>query len=239
MWLFRGRRSPLRRGDTDVERRVRWALLYTWCSWCPGTMKYFLANEMWVFLVMPFLTNQKIIWVIFWLVEIDQSGSRLTNQWGYFVSKYGDVIGSEWGILIGCWNRDSSALSVSCDPVLTRLWSRDCDNSDCLVPKIEFPLFGWILFLVIIKWRVTVIALRFWIKTGLLFLLWHCFGGHTGRAMHRECMSVLLWLFCSSISGGPRVGPNLIAHVSSIYKWCVQWLTWGSRCCCFRGSGLF
>ena len=139
MWLFRGRRSPLRRGDTDVERRVRWALLYTWCSWCPGTMKYFLANEMWVFLVMPFLTNQKIIWVIFWLVEIDQSGSRLTNQWGYFVSKYGDVIGSEWGILIGCWNRDSSALSVSCDPVLTRLWSRDCDNSDCLVPKIEFP----------------------------------------------------------------------------------------------------
>ena len=161
MWLFRGRRSPLRRGDTDVERRVRWALLYTWCSWCPGTMIYFLANEMWVFLVMPFITNQKIIWVIFWLVEIDQSGSRLTNQWGYFVSKYGDVIGSEWGILIGCWNRDSSALSVSCDPVLTRLWSRDCDNSDCLVPKIEFQLFGWILFLVIIKWRITVIALRF------------------------------------------------------------------------------
>ena len=42
----------------------------------------------------------------------------------------------------------------------------------------------------------------------------------------------------SNISGGPRVGPNLIAHVSSIYKWCVQWLAWGSRCCCFRGGGL-
>ena len=65
-------------------------------------MVYFLANEIRVFIVMPFLTNQKIIGVIFWLVEIDQSGSRLTNQWGYFVSKCGDVIGSEWGILIGC-----------------------------------------------------------------------------------------------------------------------------------------
>ena len=97
-----------------------------------------------VFRVMPFLTNQKIMWVIFWLVEIDQSGSRLTNQWGYFVSKWGDVIDSEWGILIGCWVRVGSALSVSCDPVLTRLRSRDCDNGDCLVPKIEIPLCGWI-----------------------------------------------------------------------------------------------
>ena len=49
-------------------------------------MVYFLANEIRVFLVMPFLTNQKIISVIFWLVEIDQSGSRLTNQWDTSVS---------------------------------------------------------------------------------------------------------------------------------------------------------
>ena len=65
-------------------------------------MVYFLANEIWVFLVMSFLTNQKIISVIFWLVEIDQSGSRLTNQWDYLVSKYSNMIGSEWGIIIGC-----------------------------------------------------------------------------------------------------------------------------------------
>ena len=98
---------------------------------------------------MPFLTNQEIIDVIFWLVEIDQSGSRLTNQWGYFVSKCGDVIGSEWGILIGWEVRVSSALFVSCDPVLTRLRSRDWDNGDCLVPKIEIPLCGWIYLSVI------------------------------------------------------------------------------------------
>ena len=48
-------------------------------------------------------THQKNISVIFWLVEIDQSGSRLTNQWDYFVSKCSNVIGSAWGILIGCW----------------------------------------------------------------------------------------------------------------------------------------
>ena len=44
-------------------------------------------------------------------------------------------------------------------------------------------------------------------------------GGHTGRALHRECMSgSCCGCFCSNISEGPRVGPNLIAHVSSIYK---------------------
>ena len=80
----------------------------------------------------------------FLLVEIDQSGSRLTNQWGYFVSKCSNVIGSEWGILIGCWVWVGSALFVSCDPVLTRLRSCDWDNGDCLVPKIEIPLCGWI-----------------------------------------------------------------------------------------------
>ena len=50
-----------------------------------------------------FKTKQKIISVIFWLVEIDQSGSRLTNQWDYLVSKCSNMIGSEWGILIACW----------------------------------------------------------------------------------------------------------------------------------------
>ena len=55
-------------------------------------------------------------------------------------------------------------------------------------------------------------------KNKVVVFIMTLFWGHTGRAMHRECMSVLLWLFCSSISGGPRVGPNLIAHVSSKYK---------------------
>ena len=67
--------------------KVGWALKYRWCSWCPGAMVYFIANEIRVFCVMPFLTNQKIICLIFWLVEIDQSGLRLTNQWNWFVSK--------------------------------------------------------------------------------------------------------------------------------------------------------
>ena len=95
----------------------------------------------------------------------------------------------------------------------------------------------WVnLFIGNIKWQKNVMVLCFWIKTGLLFLLWQYLGGHTGRALHRECMSgSCCGCFCSNISGGPRVGPNLIAHVSSIYKWCVQWLTWESQCCCFRG----
>ena len=82
---------------------------------------------------------------------------------------------SDW--LLG---RVVSALSVSCNPVLTRLRSRDCDNGDCLVPKIEIPLCGWIEFSVMIKWLITVMVLRFWIKTGLLFLLWQCWGGGGG-----------------------------------------------------------
>ena len=62
------------------------------------------------------------------------------------------------------------------------------------------------------------------------------FGGAYGtRLASGMYIRFMLWLFCSSISDGPHVGPNLIAHVSSIYKWWVQWLTWESRCCCFRG----
>ena len=73
-----------------------------------------------------------------------------------------------------------------------------------------------------IKWRKNVMVLRFWIKTGT-------------RLAPGMYVRLCCGCFCSSISEGPRVGPNLIAHVSSIYKWCVQWLTWESRCCCFRG----
>ena len=123
-WALSSLYVTLQRQKYSVKTRrywcwgwVEWALIYTWCSWCPGAMVYFLANEIWVFLVMPFLTNQKIISVIFWLVEIDQSGSRLTNQWDYFVSKCSNMIGSEWGILIGCWVGVGLALLVSCDPL--------------------------------------------------------------------------------------------------------------------------
>ena len=84
--------------------------------------------------------------VIFWLVEIDQSGSRLTNQWDYFVSKCSNMIGSEWGILIGCWVRVGLALLVSCDPIVARFWSYDLDNGDCHVLKIEIPCVWVALF---------------------------------------------------------------------------------------------
>ena len=85
-------------------------------------------------------------YVIFWLVEIDQSESRLTNQWDYLVSKYSNMIGSEWGILIGCWVGVGLALFVSCDPIVARFWSHDLDNGDCHVLKIESPVCWWLYF---------------------------------------------------------------------------------------------
>ena len=133
------------------------------------------------------------------------------------MSKYGDVIGSEWGILIGCWNRDSSALSVSCDPVLTRLWSRDCDNSDCLVPKIEFPLFGWILFLVIIKWRVTVIALRFLNKNRvvvfIMTLFWGAYGTRHASGMYVRFVVAFLFKHQWWAPCGPQLDCTRVVNI--------------------------
>ena len=56
------------------------------------------------------------------------------------------MIGSEWGILIGCWVWVGLALFVLCDPVVARFWSRDLDNGDCHVPKIEIPCVWVTLF---------------------------------------------------------------------------------------------
>ena len=61
------------------------------------------------------------------------------------------------------------------------------------------------------------------------------FGAYGMRFASGMYVRILCGCFIQTSVGGPRVGPNFIAHVSSIYKWWVQWLTWGSRCWCFRG----
>ena len=87
-----------------------------------------------------------------------------------------------------------------------------------------------------IKWLITVVVFAVLNKNRvvvfIMTLFWGAYGTRLASGMY---VRVMLWLFCSSISGGPCVGRNLIAYVSSIYKWCVQWLTWESWCCRFLG----
>ena len=77
----------------------------------------------------------------------------------------------------------------------------------------------WVnLFIGNIKWRKNVMVLRFWIKTGLLVLLWQYLGGHTGRVLHRECMSgSCCGCFCSNISEGPPVWALTSLHTCRQY----------------------
>ena len=62
-----------------------------------------LTNGMAGFQSLPFLTNQKIISVIFWLVHIIQSDSGVNSQSNLIGAESCDLIGRKSLIFIGCW----------------------------------------------------------------------------------------------------------------------------------------
>ena len=68
-----------------------------------GTRKMHLTNGMPGFQSLPFLTNQKIISVIFWLVHIIQSDSCVNGQSNLIGAESCDLIGRKSSIFIGCW----------------------------------------------------------------------------------------------------------------------------------------
>ena len=68
-----------------------------------GTKKMHLTNGMPRFQSLPFLTNQKIISVIFWLVHIIQSDSCVNSQSNLIGAESCDLIGRKSLIFIGCW----------------------------------------------------------------------------------------------------------------------------------------
>ena len=69
-----------------------------------GTRKMHLTNGMPGFQSLPFLTNQKIISVIFWLVHIIiQSDSCVNSQSNLIGAESCDLIGRKSSIFIGCW----------------------------------------------------------------------------------------------------------------------------------------
>ena len=68
-----------------------------------GTRKMRLTNGMAGFQSLPFLTNQKIISVIFWLVHIIQSDSWVNSQSNLIGAESCDLIGRKSSIFIGCW----------------------------------------------------------------------------------------------------------------------------------------
>ena len=68
-----------------------------------GTRKMRLTNGMAGFQSLPFLTNQKIISVIFWLVHIIQSNSYVNGQSNLIGAESCDLIGRKSSIFIGCW----------------------------------------------------------------------------------------------------------------------------------------
>ena len=136
---------------------------------------------------------------------------------------------SDW--LLG-WGRFGPF--VSCDPIVARFWSHDLDNGDCHVLKIESLVCGWFYFQRC-KMANNIKDFALLNKNMVVVFNLTMFGGiRDALCIGNVCPDFIVAVY-SNISGGPRVGPNLIAHVSSIYKWCVQWLAWGSRCCCFRG----
>ena len=68
-----------------------------------GTRKMRLTNGMAGFQSLPFLTNQKIISVIFWLVHIIQSDSCISSQSNSIGAESCDLIGRKSSIFIGWW----------------------------------------------------------------------------------------------------------------------------------------
>ena len=68
-----------------------------------GIRKMRLTNGMAGFQSLPFLTNQKIISVIFWLVHIIQSDSYVNSQSNLIGAESCDLIGLKSSIFIGCW----------------------------------------------------------------------------------------------------------------------------------------
>ena len=62
-----------------------------------------LTNGMAGFQSLPFLTYQKIISVIFWLVHIIQSDSCVNSQSNLIGAESCDLIGRKSSIFIGCW----------------------------------------------------------------------------------------------------------------------------------------
>ena len=107
LWLIRGSSSPWRCRDT-VDKllffffKVGGPLKYRRCIWCPGSTCTFFSQWNVVIFVKPFLTNQKIISVIFLLVGLTNRDRVTTANCVCLLCFCGDVIGPEWAILIGC-----------------------------------------------------------------------------------------------------------------------------------------
>ena len=82
--------------------KVGGPLKYRRCTWCPGSTCTFFSQWNVVIFVKPFLTNQKIISVIFLLVGLTNRDRVTTANCVCLLCFCGDVIGPEWAILIGC-----------------------------------------------------------------------------------------------------------------------------------------
>ena len=78
-----------------------------------GTRKMRLTNGMAGFQSLPFLTNQKIISVIFWLVHIIQSDSCISSQSNLIGAESCDLIGRKSSIFIGWWDQTGGTLPTS------------------------------------------------------------------------------------------------------------------------------
>ena len=111
-----------------------------------GTREMRLTNGMAGFQSLPFLTNQKIISVIFWLVHIIQSDSCVNSQSNLIGAESCDLIGRKSLIFIGCWEsiligkwgRADSAMIGFCRvwSCVTWLGTMECFQNEALVAHV-------------------------------------------------------------------------------------------------------